>query len=89
MLVSTTARRIAIALALGGALAVSRCTINGSRSLGEDCLQNRECASGLTCQPSPNGRYVCQPLNEAGNQFVTDAQLDAMDANADDAATAE
>lgn len=71
-------------LATGGVLlsafALSTCSINGSRSLGEDCLQNRECASGLSCQPRSDGRYVCQPLNEGGVTLTDSSATDSSDA---------
>jgi hypothetical protein len=80
-------RLAALVLATTGYLS---CSINGTRSLGQDCLQNRECASGLSCQPRPDGRYVCQPVSEGGTVFVTDANDDTgPDSAIVDAATTE
>jgi hypothetical protein len=73
-------RTLAIVVFL--ACVAAACTINGSRSLGDDCLQNRECAEGLSCQPRSDGRFVCQPIVEAGPLGV-DASADASDGSSD------
>ncbi len=77
------------------AIAAGSCSINGSRSLGDDCLQNRECASGLSCQPRADGRFTCQPVVDGsiftGVDAVTvdvssdgaNADASAQDASAD------
>ena len=65
------------------AFVLTTCSINGSRSLGEDCLQNRECASGLSCQPRADGRYVCQPVTEGGVTLTDSSATDSSDALVD------
>jgi hypothetical protein len=46
-----------VTLALG--LALAGCTIERTRQLGDDCLMDRECASGLRCQTSVDGTSRC------------------------------
>ena len=50
------ARRV-VYLALG--LALASCTIERTRQLGDDCLMDRECASGLRCQSTSDGTLRC------------------------------
>lgn len=40
----------------------SGCSIEHTRRLGENCVQDRECARGWVCLPSASGgpRTVCQ-----------------------------
>ncbi len=54
---ATMGLRTAVTLALG--LALAGCTIERTRQLGDDCLMDRECASGLRCQSSLDGTLRC------------------------------
>jgi hypothetical protein len=56
------------------AVGLCGCTIERSRALGQDCLQDRECVEGLSCLPRSDGQTVCLPLPDGGIFTPTDVQ---------------
>src|SRR4051812_1044919 len=63
-------------------------SIEHTKPLNAECLQSRECVSGLTCQPAADGRYVCMTVYEGGLPAAPEAGADAVD-DADDAGGAD
>lgn len=81
------------------AMVSSACSIEHTREIGAECLQDRECVTGLICAPRPDNRTVCQrpftgslPMSDvaatdAAADVPTDAPRDAAaDATGDAAA---
>ncbi|MEI8254625.1 MAG: hypothetical protein WCJ30_03040 [Deltaproteobacteria bacterium] len=90
MRLRTTLAGLGIALL---ATAAESCSINGSRALGDDCVQSRECAQGLSCQPRADGRFTCQPVIDGAVYPTLDAgpadvpgEESTLDASAQDGA---
>ena len=71
-----------IAIASGAAA----CTIEHTKPLNADCLQDRECVEPLECQSRSDGRYACTmpggrlPPDDAAipNDTASDAAGDAV-----------
>jgi hypothetical protein len=56
----------------------SACSIEQTKELNADCLQDRECVSGLVCLPNADNRTVCQrPYTGPLPMGTTDAGADA------------
>ncbi len=51
--------RARLVATLAALCALSACTIEQTRQVGDDCLQDRECAAGLRCQLGSDGLSRC------------------------------